>query len=275
VILVVAFEYYKNNLNKIYLKYFLSNTSLIVLINLYVFVFIFSSTSLLLLKNSNPINNGELTVCYTSIFTFISLVPMTFYCSYFLVKNLSVNDIIDEYMKKLSFDKIFLLNSENKIFPCIEDEEKSIPIAKVVDQDCLLIIYKLLINQLSTENLVKAQIILKDISDSFNKFILGKEEIEIEHSTNFHQYRFAHFLTNLINETKENPKLYNVIVFEKVLEASNRLYIEYNKKKYDISYLEPFREAFFSKLFETYRGNGEMIKKILDTITRAYLKTQG
>lgn len=265
-ILIIAFEYYKSNLNKIYLKYFLDNSSLIFLINSYIFVFVFSSLALLLQKNSAPSTNGELTVGYLSIITFILLIPMTFYSSFLLVKSLSINDIIDEQLKRLSFDKVFLLNSENIIFPTREDEENKIPITKIVDNDTLEILHKLLINQLSSDNTVKAQIILNKVSDKFVKFILDKNEYEIKSNTVFHQFRFAHFLLSLIDETKNSPKLSNRLILERELEIVSNFYSEYNKKKLKLSYLEPFRKAYFTKLLKIYKGEELLTEKILDSI---------
>ena len=246
---------------------------MIVLINSYIFVFIFSGISLLLLKGNAPINRSELTVSYISIITFILLIPMTFFCSFLLVKSLSINDIIDEYLKKLSFDNIFLLDFGNKIIPSEEDKKRMTPMTEVVDKDCLETIYKLLINQLNSENIVKAQIILNKVSDKFTEFIFNKEEQELKSNTKFHQLRFAHFLVSLNNETKVNSKSYKKFILEKELEIVRSFYFEYNNRKLKLSNLEPFREAFFSKIISTYLGDEEFMEKILKTIAKVLEST--
>jgi uncharacterized membrane protein len=109
-ILVIAFEYYKSNLNKIYLRYFIRNRYLISLVVLYIFVFIFTGMSLWLLKGDRPVTSGEISVSYVSIVSFLVLIPLTFSYSFLLIKSLNVNDIINEYVEKLDFDDIFLLN---------------------------------------------------------------------------------------------------------------------------------------------------------------------
>ncbi len=190
-ILIVAFEFYKRNLNKIYLNYFIENKALVLLINSYIFVFLFAGMSLLLLESGTPISVGQLTVCYISLIAFLFLIPLTFLLSFLLVKSLNINDIIDEYLSKLSFDEIFVINANNQIFPNSTIEEKEIPITEVVDNDCLVILQKLIINSLQNDDHIKAQIILNKISEKFTSYIINKEEFEIKNSTNFHQYRYG------------------------------------------------------------------------------------
>lgn len=268
VILVIAFEYYKSNLNKIYLKYFVSNRSLVTLVNFYIFVFTFSCLSLLLLKSSSPTSNGELTVCYVSLFAFLFLIPVTFIVSYRLVKSLNINDIVDEYLNKLSFDNIFLLNVNNEIFPAKEEQLNQSSITKIVDSDYLAILQKLVINQLESDNSVKAQIILNKISNKFSEYILEKEEDEIKTKTNFHQFRYANFLLSVVSESKANAKINSELIFDKILGLIEGFFFSYHKKGYKNSYIEPFRESTYTKLFRFNQKNEILLEKLIKSVKK-------
>lgn len=265
-ILILAFEYYKKNLNKIYLKYFIANKALIFLINFYIFVFLFAGLSLLLLGQESPNSVGELTVCYISLISFLILIPSTFLLSFKLVKGLKVNDIIDEYLNKLSFDEVFLINVNNKIFPSQLMIKKQFTIVEIVDNDCLNVLQKMIINSLQNDNYIEAQLILNQISDKFISFIVNKSELEIKNNTNFHQYRYASFLLLLVSDSKLNPKFSARLIFDKVLELIEEFYMTYNEKKFKLSYIEPFRESTYTKLIRMSSENEDHIEQILKSI---------
>lgn len=268
VILIIAFEYYKSNLNKIYLKYFVANKSLIFLINYYIFVFLFAALSLLTLGSESPKSVGEITVSYISILSFLFLIPSTFLLSFRLVKGLKINDIIDEYLNILSFDDVFLINLNNKIFPSYSTDESKVTVAEIVDNDSLLILQKLIVNSLKNDDSVTAQLILNKVSDKFIVYITSKEESTIKSSTNFHQYRYASFLLSLVTETKLNPKIGERLIFDKALELIEDFYFSYNEKKYKLSYIEPFRESSISKLLAISIENENHVQKILKSVKK-------
>lgn len=267
-ILIVAFEFYKRNLNKIYLEYFIENKALVLLINLYIFVFIFAGMSLLLLGSGAPKSVGELTVCYISLIAFLLLIPATFLLSFLLVKSLNINNVIDDYLNKLSFDEVFLINVNNKIFPNGIVEEDGSAIVEFVDRDCLIILQKLIINSLQNDDYVKAQIVLNVISEKFTNYIINKEEPDIKNNTVFHQYRYASFLLTLVSETKLNPKMGERLIFDKVIEMIEDFYLSYNQKKFKISYIEPFRDSTYTKMFKMCKGNDDQIEQILKSIQK-------
>ncbi len=266
-IILIAFEFYKSNLKHIYLKYFIENSSLVWLVNIYTYVFIFSALSLMLFSNNYPSSNGEITISYLSIISFIILFPLTFIFSFRLVKNLNINHIIDEYLNKLSFEEIFLIDSQNKIVEPEEFLSGELTLTDIVDRDSLNILQKLLMNQLRTENIVKAQIILLKVNDKFIKFIIDKYIIDNKSNTSLYQYRYAKYLLTIISDTKIDIKLVNALILDRSLELVSEFYEVYNKNKLLLSEIEYFREAFYSKLLKTYQNDTESIIKILKSIS--------
>lgn len=276
-ILLIAFEYYKNNLNKIYLRYFTKNRSLILLILLYLFVFLFSGLSFFLLKKDAPIGSGELSLCYISVISFLFLVPMTFYLSYSLVKSLNVNNIIEEYLDNLDFDRIFLININKDIFPSQSDEDRNTPITKVVDEDTLRILYQLIMNRLEADDFIQAQVVLTSIAEKFNVFFLNKIKEDVQLDTASYQFRYANFLVSLVSETKEK-RLHYKVVLRKSIDVVENLYEYYNDKKYNVTYLEPLRESFYSDLFQIFHESDfhreeilKSIKNIIDSLIKLNL----
>lgn len=266
-IFIVAFEFYWKNLRQIYLQYFLRNKALQILINFYVFVFLFAGCSLLVLKSDAPQSVGELTVCYISILSFLLLIPATFYLAYKLMKSLNLKDIINEYLIRLSFDEIHLINSNKQIVagvPRINNRSYNYDDSP---SDCLMII-QMLITKTFEYDYINAQLYLNEVTDQFIKYILEKAEPELEHKTIKHQYTFGAFILSFIDESKMNSKINEDLVFRKVVLVIEEFYFRYNKTRLNLSYIEPFREATYSELINMSDGNKRQIKKIFTSLKK-------
>ena len=267
-IVLIAFEFYKSNLKKIYLKYFIGNQYLILLVTSFITVFIYSAISLLIISDTSPSNNSELTISYLSIISFILLIPSTFFYSYKLVQSLDINTVIDDYLKMLSFDDIYLLDQNSNIYFKEKGDKKiEIDYVKLVDEDKLEILQTLLIHQLNNDNRIKAQVILNKIARKFENFILSKKEEKLQYNYISHQYRYANFLTTTLSEVYDNSKL-NKLTLQNVLHNVVQFYKAYNTKKLPLAYLEPFGEKLFDNLFNLYEGDEVEIEKILESVKK-------
>jgi len=267
-ILIIALEYYKRNLTKnIYLKNLIKNKWLSILVNSYVFVFLFSGITLLILSGNSPKNQNVLTLCYTSILAFIILIPATFFLSYKLIQSLSINEIIDGYIEDLSFDSIFLIHINNKTIFSQKNQNIS---NSEIDTDTLEIINKLIINELAIGSKAKAQQTLNKTTNKFRDFILMKSAAEIE-NTKYHQFRFSTFLLSLIKKTKKN--LDNNLVLICCLARVKEFYAHYNQKKLQIYFVTTLFESFYSDLLQIYSEENRLKETILKSLEEIILNT--
>ncbi|MBL0005828.1 MAG: hypothetical protein IPP25_01230 [Saprospiraceae bacterium] len=133
---------------------------MIALLNFYIFSFVFSGLTLLTLSGSSPVGGNEITIAYLSLLSFISLLPLTFYLSYKLVRSLELNEIIDEYLIRLSFDKIFLISKNNMIIESTIESDDHSTLVDMVENDSLSVLYNFIINQIQSNNIIKSQLVL-------------------------------------------------------------------------------------------------------------------
>ena len=252
-------------MKKIYIKYFIQNKSLIILVNSYFFVFLYSCFSLLLIKENSPKTGSEITVSYISIFSFISLIPLTFNYAYKLIQELNINYIIEEHLQNLEFKTIFRLDSANQVILAEKSIQKNIT-PNIVDNDSLYLLRQLILNCLKNDKHIEAQLYLDKIFEKFTKYVLDKSEIHKSEKIHFLYYRFTYFLTSIITDTKYNSPLINNLVFDKILKFVDEFYVNYNQAKFRIYHLEPFRTRFYGQLLKIYKDDILKIEEIMKYI---------
>lgn len=267
-IILIAFEYYKSNLKKVYLEHLSKNRYILPIILLPITALIFSTLSLIFIKGSSPISSGEITISYLSICAFLILPFTTFYCTYKLISELSIDSILNTYTTELSFNKIYGLSSDDLIvLPTIVREElDDYEYTRIISTDRLSLIQDLIISQYANDNFIQGQNALWDILKKFVDFICQKDNGSYNSFHNNLQIRLAHTLLKIISNTtitSQQP----FPLLKTTLRYVELFYKELDKNKYPVSQVKHFREYFFGKLrepkYEVYRIDIlETIKKI-------------
>lgn len=175
-VLIVVVEYFRLKLGPYFLTFILKDRYVLQLIGGYVFVFLITGISLLIIPSNGPQNPVQLTLSYYSIIFFLFLFPITFVLIYYILRNLS----LDRISKKTLLELDFLIDgfSGNLVLTGQMETNQIDRYGILSDNSRVLLLSNIAKDYYIDNQFIKGQSIINKVSDKFHQYWTSESRIK-------------------------------------------------------------------------------------------------